>query len=100
MDLARARRTRWGGIGDTSLPLAFAVLIILGGLVSVAPASAMACERATAPKGTTLIPLTAVMVERRGDALTLRLQTGRPGRCSATVLHPPARHLSDPAGGP
>jgi hypothetical protein len=98
MDLARARRTRWAGIGDSSLPLAFAALIILGGLVSLAPGSVMACERATALKETTLIPLTAVVVERRDEALTVRLQTGGPPRYSATVLDAPARIVIDLEG--
>jgi AMIN domain-containing protein len=97
MDLAGARRTRWAGIGDPSLPLAFAALIILG-LVSATPGSGIACERATALKEITLIPLTAVMVERRDEALTVRLQTGRTPRYRAIVLDAPARIVIDLEG--
>jgi hypothetical protein len=75
-----------------------AALIILGGVVSVAPGSVMACEQATALKGTTLIPLTAVMVEQRDEALTVRLQTGRTPRYSAIVLDAPARIVIDLEG--
>src|SRR5712691_5665621 len=95
MDSVEARRKRWAAIGTRSLPLGLAAFFILVGFISVAAGSLK--KRWTASSGT-LIPVTAVTVERRDEVLTVRLQTGRTPKYRTSVLDAPARIVIDLEG--
>ncbi len=93
-----ARRARWAGARVRSLPLAVAVLIVLGGYVAPAPDIVAACEALAVVDRPTPIQLTAVAVEQRDDVLTVHLQTGGRPTYSATSLDAPARIVIDLKG--
>lgn len=90
MTLAAAWRARWAPIRNRPLPFTVGALILLA-----APGVVMACPRAAVPSGIGMIQLTAVMVQRQDEALTVRLETGRTPRFTTIVLDDPPRIVID-----
>src|SRR2546428_1050564 len=95
MRLDTPRRARWAGVGDRSRPLAVAALVFLGGLVPAVPVLAKTCEGAAVARGTALLQLTAVTVQRQDEAVIVRLHTGRTPTYAAMVLDAPPRIVID-----
>ena len=93
-----ARRTSWGVIGNISLSLAFAVSMLLGGIILPTTGVLADSERQAISDQTTLIDLAAVVVEQQDKALAVRLQTSRTPRYSVTSLSAPERIIIDLEG--
>jgi hypothetical protein len=72
-----------------------AALVFLGGLVPAVPVLAKACEGAAVARGTALLQLTAVTVQRQDEAVIVRLHTGRTPTYAAMVLDAPPRIVID-----
>ena len=98
MSPSGACRTRWAALGNISLPLGFAVFILLGGIVPPTTGVLAASEQQTNLDQTTPIDLAAVVVEQQGETLAVRLQTSRTPKYSVTSLGAPERIIIDLAG--
>src|SRR5437773_7248104 len=90
MTLTATWWARWARIGNRPLRFTVATLILL-----TAPDVVTACPKAAVPSGTGMIQLTAVVVQRQDQALTVRLQTGRTPRYTTLVLDAPPRIVID-----
>ena len=94
MSPSGARRTRWPALGNISLPLGFALFILLGGIFPPTTGVLAASEGQAPLDQTTLIDLSAVVVEQRDETVAVRLQTGRTPKYSVTSLKAPERTSS------